>query len=215
MYLVTPVLLTLASLCGILIIVWRKKQYIRKLIASEGSSQNGSISLSNKEFLFRLYSEMFPEMVETFNNIKFSEYKDSWLAEAEKFLRRLRLLSLRMDRLSATLIHKIRKVTNNKSEAASDDSTKTSETAISTFSPLSVTTKEDNKELWKKEEQKLIIEIAKNPKDSKLYDELGDLYIKMGDYSDANESLEAAMELDPNNEELKKKLSQVLDKINS
>ena len=180
-------------------------------MVSEGSSRNGSISLSNKEFLFRLYSEMFPEMVETFKNIKFREYKDSWLAEAEKFLRRLRLLSLRMDRLSATLIHKIRKVTNDKPEITSDNSTKTSEAVVVIPSVV----KEDNRELWKKEEQKLIIEIAKNPKDSKLYDELGDLYIKMGDYSDANESFEAAMELDPNNEEIKKKHIIVSEKINS
>ena len=65
----------------------------------------------------------------------------------------------------------------------------------------------------KREEQKLIIEIAKNPKDSKLYEILGDLYVKMNNLSDAKESFEAAIELSPNSEILQKKLSQVIEKV--
>jgi len=208
MYLLTPILLVFLSLCGILFIVWRKRLYIRKLVAVDVPNQNGSTSLSNKEFLGRLSKEMFPEMMEQAGNIKFNEYKDAWLVEAEKFLRRLRLLSLRMDRLSATLIHKIRNV-YDKPEVLVE--TKPTEQTI-VAPPVRVEEK-TNEEIWKKEEQKLIIEIAKNPKDSKLYDLLGDLYIKMGDYTDAKESFEAAMELDANNEELKKKHSMVLEKI--
>ena len=211
MFIITPTLLFLASLSAISIIVWRKKLYIKKLVVVDGQLQNGSTSLSNKEFFFKLLNEMFPEMVETFKNIKFSEYKDSWLVEAEKFIRRLRLLSLRMDRLSATLIHKIRKVNNDKPVIVDID-TKPLEASLVV---PAVDAKENNSELWKKEEQRLIIEIAKNPKSPKLYDGLGDLYIKMGDYSDAKESFEAAMELDPNNEDLKKKLSLVLEKLNT
>ena len=57
------------------------------------------------------------------------------------------------------------------------------------------------------------VEIAKNPKDSRLYEVLGDLYVKMNNFSDAKESFEAAMELSPHDEGLQKKYSQVLKKM--
>ena len=65
----------------------------------------------------------------------------------------------------------------------------------------------------KKEEQRLIIEIAKNPKSSSLYETLGDLYVKMNNFTDAKESYEAAIELDPSKEELKKKHSQAVENV--
>ena len=65
----------------------------------------------------------------------------------------------------------------------------------------------------KREEQRMIIEIAKNPKDAKLYEVLGDLYIKMNNLLDAKESYEAAIELNPHSEELQKKRSQIVEKL--
>ena len=44
---------------------------------------------------------------------------------------------------------------------------------------------------------------------------LGDLYVKMKNFTDAKESYEVAIELDPGNEELKKKLSSVLEKLST
>jgi predicted Zn-dependent protease len=57
------------------------------------------------------------------------------------------------------------------------------------------------------------MEIAKSPKDFILYETLGDLYSKMNNLSDAKESFEAAIELNPNNEVLQKKYSQVVKKM--
>ena len=72
----------------------------------------------------------------------------------------------------------------------------------------------DDKAEFKKSEQRLIIEIAKNPKNPALYEELGDLYTTSRDYRDARESYEAAIELNSTDEELKKKLSSALEKLN-
>ena len=117
---------------------------------------------------------------------------------------------MRIDRLSNTLIYKIRKgYESNEQSVIQDVETK----SVEVIPTPVIKTQENNAETWKREEQRLIIEIAKNPKDSKLYGLLGELYVKMGDYSDAKESFEAAIELDPANEELKKKHSVVTEKV--
>lgn len=215
LFIITPILLITTSLIGIFFVIWRKRLYIKKLVAVDGPSEISSVPATKIKFLSRLFSQMFPELIELFQNIKFAEYKDSWLIEAEKFIRRLRLLSLRVDRAFNTLIYKIRRgyINNGKIKSVEADAV-TVKPSIADVPNLKA--QEVNKEeLWKKEEQRLIIEIAKNPKDAGLYAMLGDLYIKMRDYMDAKESYEAAMELDPNNEELRKKHFWITDKLNS
>lgn len=217
MYLLIPLLLFAGSLGAVGFIVWRKMPYVKKLASARGS--DGSATVSNKDFFLNLFSGLWPEMISFFKGIEFNKHKDAWLTEAEKLLRRLRLLSLRMDRFSNTLIHKIRNVTREsvKEEKVLPAESPHISSAHSDFmaSSVKVIENKDNVDAWKKEEQRLIIEIAKNPKNSKLYADLGDLYIKMGDLSDAKESLEAAMELDPSNEELKIKHSRVVEKLNT
>ena len=61
----------------------------------------------------------------------------------------------------------------------------------------------------KKEEQTLIVEIAKSPKDVDLYKKLADIYIEMGNNEDAHEALSAAYNLKPGDEELSKNLEKI------
>ncbi len=65
----------------------------------------------------------------------------------------------------------------------------------------------------KAEEQRLIIEIAKNPKDATLYRELGNIYMKTGEINDAWESFKKALELEPTDEESKGKLEKLSKKL--
>ena len=85
--------------------------------------------------------------------------------------------------------------------------------SIESIVPKEQTVPRITMEDMKREEQGMIIEIAKNPKDSRLYEVLGDLYVRMNNFSDAKESFEAAMELSPHDEGLQKKYSQVLKKM--
>ena len=156
-----------------------------------------------------ILTDLFPELSAGFKGLKLKEYGDLWLVELEKLLRRLRVISLKMDRISDSWIKKIRKGNISRTINSSiEKKTETIEIPVSKAQSVQVITMKD----MKREEQRLIIEIAKNPKDSKLYEVLGDLYIKTNNFSDAKESFEAAIELSPNNEELQKKLSQVLRK---
>ena len=133
-----------------------------------------------------------------------------WLIELEKLLRRLRVFSLKIDRISDSWIKRIRRGNGfGTTTSAIAEKTEAEETLVLKVQSVPKPTLED----MKKEEQRLIIEIAKNPKDFKLYEVLGDLYVKMNNFSDAKESFEAAIELNPHNEKLQKKLSQVLEKV--
>ncbi|MBI2068568.1 MAG: tetratricopeptide repeat protein [Candidatus Yanofskybacteria bacterium] len=195
MYLLIPLILILASAGGIFFIVWRKVPYLKKLTVTDVQSGQS------------IWSDLFPELANGVNSTRLKHYRGVWLLELEKFLRRLRLMSMKMDRMSDSLIKRIRNVTERKhpsagvSPAASASPSATAESIRETVEDL------------KREEQKLIIEIAKDPKNSSLYEVLGDLYVKMSNFADAKESYEAAIELNPANEELKKKHSQAVENV--
>lgn len=201
MFLLIPLILILASAGGILFIIWRKTPRLKELAEAEGST-----GISSHNF-YVLACDLCPEVWNWAKGIKVKKYKEMWLIETEKLLRRLRLASMKMDRFSDSLIKKIRKQTysgNGSTFSATEESKDKQD----------VEEKEDGKVEFSKNEQRLIIEIAKNPKNAVLYEELGDLYAKMGDYRDAKESFEAAIELNSDNEELKKKLSSALEQLN-
>lgn len=204
MFLLIPLILILASAGGILFIVWRKLPRLEELAKFEGA--NGTYAENDWRHIFY---DFCPEIWNWAKGVKVKEYKEMWLVETEKLLRKLRLASLKMDRFSDVLIKKIRSKTYSNETlnypSAENESKKAASNANS---------QADEKEDFKKNEQKLIIEIAKNPKNAVLYEELGDLYSKAGDHKDAKESYEAAIELNSNSEELKKKLSQSLEKLN-
>ena len=158
------------------------------------------------------WSDLFPEFNESINSFQLKRYREIWLLELEKLLRRLRVVSLKMDRASDSWIKKIRNFTEKKHQL---DSTPV---VPETREPLALRKEGQSKiapkaEDLKKEEQRLIIEIAKNPKNGSLYEILGDLYVKMENFTDAKESYEAAIELNPDKEELKKKHSQATEKV--
>ena len=190
-----PLVLILASAAGIFFIVWRKMPYLKKLTAAD--VQPGQ----------SMWSDLFPEFNNGINSTRLKHYRAVGLIELEKFLRRLRVMSMKMDRTSTSLIKKIRNVTaptpkgvGVPTEASGKEKQEVKE------QPATV-------DEMKKEEKRLINEIAKNPKNSSLYEVLGDLYMKMSNFADAKESYEAAIELNPTKEELKKKHSQAVENV--
>lgn len=210
MYLLIPFSLILISIAVIFVIIWRKMPRLREL--AEVESADNFYTDNKWQTLFRVF---FPEVLAFLKKIKVKEYKEMWLLETEKMLRRLRLMSLRIDRFSDLLIKKIRKQVNRSFLNSNNDVSQEfiEENKVLIQNSTEKLDLQSQMVEWKKNEQKLILEIAKNPKNSALYEELGDLYIQMGNYSDAKESFEAAIELNPNKEELKKKLFQVLEKL--
>ena len=199
-FILIPFILILLSAIGIFVIIWKKIPYLKKL------------SVADVQLGPNIWTDFFPELSGKINTIQLKHYREVWLSELEKLLRRLKVLFLKMDRISSSLIKRIRRFTEDKHEnlQTPPSVTKVKETSgIKTQESVKQETEKD----MKKEEQRLIIEIAKDPKNSSLYEVLGDLYAKMGNFSDAKESYEAVIGLNPDNEEIKKKLSSTLEML--
>lgn len=197
MFIIVPLLLIIGSLAGIAIIINRKLPYLKKL-TPEAHEPSGNI-----------VQEFFPELLTWLNSMKFKDYKQLSLIELEKLLRRLRVVSLKIDYMSDSLIKKIRRVNlANNLERAVMDSRTLSQSAEPV--PTAKPSEEIKTDELKAQEQKLIIDIAKNPKDPQLYEALGDLYLKLNSAQDAKESYEAALELSPSDIALARKYSRLL-----
>ena len=216
MFILIPLSLIFVSLTGIFFIVYRKKSYLEKLHSLNTAGDSGSASVNLLRFnLINFGIELFPEVKLLLDRVAINKYRTIWLMETEKLLRRIRLVFLRVDRLSDGWIKKIRRVhTNGKLNGYTpNESIETLKPITSVVGSYSVEKEKISSNFLKNEEQRLIIEIAQNPKDYKLYQALGDLYIEMESWLDAKESYEAAIELNSQDESLKKKLSSALEKL--
>lgn len=216
MFLYVPLLLILISLAGLSFIIFRKKDYLNKLYLLSGNDTD----VSNRNFDLKSFaSEFFPEANTIMERLQVNKHKALWLMEAEKLLRRTRLLFLKVDHASDVLIKKIRKRHVNvqiKNAAVISETPFVEPVKVqnAAFAPEPVKNETMSLAFLKNEEERLIIEIAKNPKDAVLYAQLGDIYMEMNNYSDAKESYEAAIELNSQDEASKKKLSSALAKLN-
>ena len=212
MFLIVPLLLIIGSFAGIALIIWRKKSYFKEFVIIENGVSEVSVGFNFS--LNQYWREFFPEIEELVKRIKFDEYKVLWLLELEKFLRKTRLIFLRVDSWSDQLIKKVRRIHLNGKLNSNEVSQEVISGESVVPSPIDqVQSQTISSVFLKNEEERLILEIAKNPKDSALYEALGDLYMEMQNWADAKESYEASIELSPQNESLKQKLSLALEKL--
>ncbi len=193
MYIIVPLVIIVISAAIMAVIVGRKFPYLKKLPADAAVPESG------------IAEGFLPEVFLFFKKIDLSFYKDLFLKELEKFLRRLRVVSLKIDSFTKQLIDKIR--TNGQKDRIEhltpkqeENHQEAEEIIIAKLSP---------EEKQKKEEHVLIIEIAKNPKNPELYKKLADLYILAENFLDAVEALETAVKLDPEDKKTAAKLRAV------
>jgi len=199
MFIILPLAILLISIAAIFWLVARKFVYLKKL--APGVIDN--LDIAQESF----WAEFFPEAAQHLKMAKLQEYGAAILAEFEKFLRRLRLISLRIDTFMSQLVHRIRKSNARREETLNKETETEIEKEIS--KPIRAN---DVKKDLKEEEQRLIIEIAKNPKDAELYKKLGQIYLKTREDGDAFESFKKALELNPEDRETKAKLEKIAAK---
>lgn len=68
----------------------------------------------------------------------------------------------------------------------------------------------ESRHVLKIDEQRLIMAIAKSPRDANLYADLGDVYFQLKQFDDSAESYQYCLKLDPDNYIVKTKLAKVL-----
>ena len=182
MYIIIPLVLVGGSLYGIGRIVWPK---FRELKAKEDL-------LEIKEDFWHLIS---PEFFGVWDKIDFQGFKKNVLDDYEKFLRRVRIVSLKTDNFVNRLLEKRKKRAPRPEFKEPANSRDESGLARAYFK-----TKENN----------IIAELVKNPKDKNLYKVLGALYLENKMYADAREVFNVVLELDPNDAEAKKNLEKII-----
>jgi len=193
MFYIIPLSIALAALVVIAIIVWRKMPYLRKLTPE------------SHEFGDTMLHDFAPEMMDWFASVPWRRYVQNTLVEFEKILRKARLLMSSLDNASDRVIRKVRNVhlASAKHEEAKI-AQRQEEVAKQAEEPDEIDM--DDPEQLRQEEQRLIVAIAQNPKEVGQYVRLARVYMRLANFSDAIEALEAAAKLDPADEGITKRL---------
>lgn len=202
MYLYLPLGIFAVSIVLIIWIIARKFVYLKKLTPEAIESVSGEPGF---------WSEMFPEIVEYFKNANFRQHGVTLLSEFEKTLRKIRLLFMKIDTFTGKAIHSVRRTTKQQEAVISKQAERADIEKPAEIDPFELG--EATREELKQKEQYLIIEIAKNPKDTPLYRELGSLYMRTGELEDAKQSFEKVLELNSEDETSRRKLGRVLAKL--
>lgn len=204
MFFLIPFSIFLAASAAIIWVISRKFVYLKKL--APGTLEE-TVS-TEKNF----WAELYPEIAAYLKRVNLRAYGVNALNEFEKFLRKMRLMSMRVDDLTNRLIRRVRKSSQKHGEilekkAAAEEEKQAEE------ENLELEDLGNSQEELKQKEQLLIIEIAKNPKDAQLYKELGTVYMRLENWEDARQSFEKVLELEPGDETTRRKLGRVLGKI--
>ena len=193
MYLLIPIGIFVISLAGICYVVGRKFVYLKKLTPEAINNPPATA--------YSFWAGFFPEIIAWYEKVNWRGYRVCITAETEKLVRRMRLTFLKIDTLSHNLSLRLRRSTKHHEAILKQEEAE--EAVTETVVVVPATPVLDPKE----EEQHLIMEIAKNPKDKLLYLKLGDIYLKMGEAENARLSFQTVLDLDPENWYAKKKLA--------
>ncbi len=203
LYLTIPLGIALAAALAVVVIVWRKMPYLRKLTPE--SHEVGQTMLH----------DMAPELVDWWRGIPWQQYEHTVLMEAEQVLHWMRTLVGSVDRASERLAKGVRR--------AGQEAAKSHEVAVAQREeekrereleqePPDEVDLTDPEQL-KAEEQRLIVAIAQDPKDAALYSDIARVYMRSHAYGDAVEALEQAHKLVPENESYLKRLGRAKQKF--
>lgn len=205
MFLIIPLAVFLVSLGLIIYMSARKFSYLKKISIDHASEIEQSVNG------YRGFAEaMFPEVFCYVRGVNVAAHKSTFLLEVEKLLRKLRVWFLKMDNISNQLIHKVR-TSNQEIQEAELEKEREDKLAEEVPAVVRISGGISPEEL-KKEEQRVIMEIAKNPKDAQLYKTLGNLYMRLEQFQDARESFVSALKLEPQMNGIQRKLD-LLEKI--
>jgi len=182
LFIIIPLILVFGAASGIGYIVWPKFREIEK---------KGDLPEVKEDFLH----SMFPELISFLNlaQSKFKVFRDNVAIDYEKFLRRIRILSLKTDNFVNKLLEK-RQRNGTKIQFKEMNSFSNGQ-AVNTY--------------FKAKENNFIAEIAKNPKDKNLYKSLAVFYMESKMHDDAEEAYNVVLELDPNDMEAKESLEKI------
>ncbi len=181
MFWMIPLALIAGSFYGISRVVWPKFKGLRR---------REDLPEIKDDFWRLMLPEFFSSLNLTRSKLKILRINAA--ADYEKFLRKVRILSLKTDNFINKLLEKRQKKASRPE-----------------FKKMEINGQKEPNVYFKTRENNLIAEIAKNPKDKNLYKALGALYLENKMFRDAEEAFNVVLELDPNEDEVKQNLEKI------
>lgn len=175
MFWMIPLVLIAGSFYGISRIAWPKFKELRR---------REDLSEIKDDFWRLMLPEFFSFLNLTRSKLKI--FRSNAAVDYEKFLRKVRILSLKTDNFINKLLEKRQKKASRPE-----------------FKKAEINGQKEPNAYFKTRENNLIVEIAKNPKDKNLYKVLAALYLENKMFKDAEETFHVVLELDPNDSEAK------------
>ena len=201
-FLTIPLAIILACAIGVVVIVWRKMPYLRKLTPE--SHEMGETILH----------DYAPEAVDWYHSIPWRRFLHNIAIELEDAVRRGRSAMSAVDRMSDRLGQQLRgmgqRAARQHEKVIAQIEQEKQERVVE---PDPDAVDFDDPEQLKQEEQRLIIAIAQNPKEASLYSDLARITMHLGNYGDAVEAMEQAVKLEPGDEAYVKRLERAKRKL--
>ncbi len=147
--------------------------------------------------------DLLPFVSTYWERLDFPRKKVALMSELEKILRKFRLLFLRIEHSMVRVIDALRRRNLRHVEAIAEDQDKEEKDEVPVV--------HDPILALRQREQLLIMSIAKDPKNPRLYDELGDVFLELNEIGDARQSYQTTLQLEPENEIVRKKIENLID----
>lgn len=200
MFITVPLTVALGSCVALAVLVWRKWPFLKKL--------EPDAHPVGRTFLH----DLAPEAAE---RLGFVQWQSLWrhaLAGAEGSLGVLRSALTAIGQASERMMSSVKTVRENVRQRQEQ----TAEPMLPAAPQPARLERNDTAErerLLKAEEQRLIVDIAQDPKNADLYQSLARVYTKLGNLADAAESLKAATKLAPEDAELAERLARLQARV--
>lgn len=199
MFITVPLVVIAVAATVLVVMVLRKWPYLKKL---EPDAHPVGDSLVH---------DLAPEVIERAKSVDWQSFWHHGLAGIEGVLSGVRSAFTAIGEASERLMSSVQSVKRSVPERV-----ETHELEPQPEKPTVVVPARDDEaeqeRLLREEEQKLILDIAQNPKNVELYKKLSRVYSKLGNGKDAIESLAAASKLDPDDDAILERLDRLKER---
>lgn len=199
MFITIPLLFVTGALLALGFVIWRKWPFLKKLEPDAHAVGDSFVH------------DLAPEAVERARAVHWRSLWHHVLQGIEEMLNVIRSAFHAVGRASDRLRSSVQSVKRSVPEPQSVQEPYEPEAP-----QVVVPQKDDQAEqerLLKEEEQRLILDIAQDPKNVNLYVALGKVYSKLGNITDAIESFKTAGKLDPDDPSIKERLNRAEDRL--
>lgn len=200
MFIIVPLGLIGLSLVGLAFVIWRKWPFLKKL--EPDAHQVGE----------SFVHDLAPEAVERAKNVDWRSWWHQGMNGVEESLKAVRSAFTAIGQASERLRSSVQSVKESVSEKIDlPERSSQPEKPIVTVPPRD--DEAEQQRLLKTEEQKLILDIAQDPKNVNLYIALGRVYSKLNNIPDAIESYKTASKIDPDDTQVKERLERLEERL--